>query len=620
MESSAAQRAPAAESPEPATERCRLAELSRYAITLDRADPKLDRVTALAMQSLGADIGGISIVFQSQIWLPSRIGVEARHLPRTGSFCTWVLATASDADFFEVEDARADPRFNTNPLVTRAPHYVHYAAVPLHGARGYLLGTLWVMGRQPRRLAPEQVLLLQGMARLAVDTLELRYCSDVTGMPNRRVFLHHLQLGLEQTAQPHVVVGFVDLIGFRQLNEVFGREQGNEVLRAIGQRVRAWAGPDNLSAHLGGDKFAFALFGRRERLVEMLEQLKQLISQPLALPLAGGPQVLHARIGVEHHATPFTGSAATLLDAADAAAAAIPGGHLRSTVKEYGVELLARSHMVYELQGALDGDPRHGVLVVHYQPQVNYLLGSVVGLEALARWQHPARGLIPPNNFVPLAEGCDKIYQLDRRVLAQVCSDMRVWQDAGLPVVPVSLNFSRRSLLHPQVIADLQELLARYRIHGHMLELEVTESLLLETLELAAPRVAEFRALGVRIAVDDFGTGYSNLDAISSFSFDRLKVDRQFINGVAGNARTAGLFHLIQGIAELFQAELLCEGLEQEDDLEWLAERGAACVQGWYFSPARTPDAIVRVLGALRARALDAPPLSVPQLRQLLKA
>jgi diguanylate cyclase (GGDEF)-like protein len=611
---------PATDTPDEATEQRRLAELSRYAITLDRSDPKLDLVTELAIKSVNADIGGISIVFQSQIWLPSRIGVDARHVPRAGSFCTWVVNAAGEADFFEVEDAQADPRFSSNPLVTHPPHYRHYAAVPLHGARGYLLGTLWVMGRRNRRLKPDEIMMLQGMARLVVETLELRYCSDVTGMANRTVFLHHLQLGLEQTGQPHVVVGFVDLIGFRQLNDVFGREQGNQVLREIGQRLSLWAGSDNLAAHLGGDRFAFALFGQRDDHVAMLEQLKSSISAPLTLEQGAAPQVLHARIGIEHHDTPYLGSAAALLDAADMAAASIPGGYLRTTVKEYGRELLARSHMMYELQAALDGDAQAGALVVHYQPQVNYTLGSVIGMEALARWQHPVRGLISPNNFITLAENTDKIYQVDLQVLAQVCRDMRAWQDAGLPVVPVSLNFSRRSLLHPNVIADLTALLARYRIHGHMLEFEVTESQLLETLELVSPRVAEFRALGVRIAVDDFGTGYSNLDAINSFPFDRLKVDRQFVNGVAGSERIAGLFHLIQGIADLFKAELLCEGLEQEDDLEWLAERGASCVQGWYFSAARTPQAIVRILTALRDRPRDAEPLGVQELRQLLKA
>ena len=598
------------------TEQRRLAELSHYVMTQDSSDPSLDFITGLAIKSVGADIGGISLVYQSQIWLPSRIGMDERHVPRSGSFCTWVVG--SEGEWFEIPDASIDPRFSANPLVSQPPHYRHYAAVPLAGARGYLLGTLWVMRRSTEPYNPEQVLLLKGMAGLVVDTLELRYCNDITGLSNRKVFLHHLQLGLEQTRLPHVMAGYIDLMGFRQLNEVFGRSCGNQVLRIVGERLSEWAGPSNLVGHLGGDKFCFALFGERRAQADSLERLKNELSAPFTLA-QGSTQAVHARIGVEHHDTPYLGAAASLLDAAETAASSIAGGHLRTTVKEYGFELLARSHMVFELQGALDGVGQYGTLTAHYQPQVDYLQGRLIGLEALVRWQHPSRGLVYPTSFIPLAESTDKIYQLDLRVLSQVCSDMRSWLDAGLPVVPVSLNFSRRSLLHPSVIADLKRLLEQYGIAGDMLEFEVTESQLLETLELVSPRVAEFRALGVRIAVDDFGTGYSNLDAINSFPFDRLKVDRQFVNGVASNERVAGLFRLIQGIAELFEAELLCEGLEHEADLAWLAERGAGRVQGWYFSAARTPEAIVDILTALRDRGPAAAPLTIAELRALFR-
>jgi diguanylate cyclase (GGDEF)-like protein len=604
------------------TEQRRLAELSHYAMTQDRSDPNLDYITELAIRSVGADIGGISIVYQSQIWLPSRVGMEERHVPRSGSFCTW--AVGAEGDWFEVPDASADPRFCDNPLVTHAPHYRHYAAVPLAGARGYLLGTLWVMRREPGVFTADQAMLLKGMARLVVDTLELRYCNDITGMSNRNVFLHHLQLGLDQTRLPHVMTGYIDLIGFRQFNEVFGRDAGNQVLRILGERLTEWAGPSNLVGHLGGDKFAFALFGARADQAASLERLKSELSAPFTLE-HGSTQAVHARIGVEHHDTPYLGSAASLLDAAETAASSISSANLRTTVKEYGFELLARSHMVFELQDALDaaasgrgGAAPHGRLAAHYQPQVDYAQGRLIGLEALVRWQHPARGLVGPDRFIPVAEGSDQIYSVDLLVLTQVCRDMRAWLDAGLPVVPVSLNFSRRSLLHPGVIADLKRLLRQYRIPGELLEFEITESQLLETLELVSPRVNELRALGVRIAVDDFGTGYSNLDAINSFPFDRLKVDRQFVHGVADNPRVAGLFRLIQGIAELFDAELLCEGLEQEADLAWLAGRGATRVQGWYFSPARTPAQIVGILNALRARGPEAAPLTVPELRTLL--
>ncbi|WP_195763902.1 sensor domain-containing phosphodiesterase [Pseudoduganella rivuli] len=607
---------PSACSQDEATEQCRLTELSRYAMTQDHSDPSLDLITNLAIQFMGADIGGISIVYQSQIWLPSRVGLAPLHVPRAGSLCTW--AVASGGDWFEVDDALHDVRFKDNALVAHEPHYRHYAAATLKGARGYILGTFWMMWRAPGLCADDKKLLLQGLAKMVMETLEMRYCNDVTGMSNRKVFLHHLQLGLERSEQPHVMVGYVDLISFRQFNDMFGRDAGNEVLRVAGERLTAWAGPSNLVAHLGGDKFAFALFGEHQVQSDYLERLTNDLSAPFTLA-RGGTQAMHARIGVEHHDLPYRGAAATLLDAADTAASSISSAHMRTTVKEFGAELLAKSRLLYELQGALAGDIRHGALVAHYQPQVNYAEGRLIGMEALVRWQHPARGLVSPGSFIAVAESSDKIYQVDLQVLEHVCRDMRAWLDAGLPDLPVSLNFSRRSLLHPDVIGDLQRLLTLYGIPGRLLEFEVTESLLVETPELLSPRVAEFRAMGIRIAIDDFGTGYSNLDAINSFSFDRLKVDRQFVHGVASNKRVAGLFRLIQGIAEVFDVELVCEGLELEEDRAWLAERGSHCVQGWYFSPARTPRDIAAILAAVKARGADAPPLSLDELRALFR-
>jgi EAL domain-containing protein (putative c-di-GMP-specific phosphodiesterase class I) len=150
----------------------------------------------------------------------------------------------------------------------------------------------------------------------------------------------------------------------------------------------------------------------------------------------------------------------------------------------------------------------------------------------------------------------------------------------------VALNASHLTLMHPDMLARTQALLTESGVSGVLLEVEVTESLMLDAPELLRERVTALRALGVRIAVDDFGTGYSNLDTLSSFPFDRLKADRRFVHGVATNPKTAGLLTLIRGIAGVFGAELLCEGLERQDDLDWLQQQGIGCVQGWYFGAA----------------------------------
>lgn len=593
------------------------------AVLTDRPDPKLDYITHLAVQATGADSGGISLLFQSQMWLPSHRGSRPFVLPRSSSFCS--SAVDGGGDWFEVEDARADPRFAAHPQVAQAPYYRHYAAVPLRSDSRHLLGTLWVMGAAPRRLDAGQAAQLRLMSRIVVDLLELRYCDPVSGMFNRAVFVHHLQHMLGRQAGMTLTVGLVDLIGFRQVNDLFRRETGDRILRLMGERLEAWAA-GALLGHLGADSFAFALVtppgadaapDSPDALEARLDRLCSLIDQPFEVE-PGCMHTLHARIGFRRVALPCDERAADLLDAADIAASSIRPLLGQSSVHEYDAALMARARLRYELRETIRGMPRFGRLVVHYQPQVDVARGRLIGLEALVRWCHPVYGLVGPAMFVPQAEHSGRIFELDMHVLELVCRDLMDWRARGLAVAPVALNFSRASLMHSGIFARLAQVLEATGVPGELLEFEVTESLLLDSQQLLCQRVSALRALGVRVAVDDFGTGYSNLDALTSFPFDRLKADRRFVHGVASDSRTAGVFALIQGVAAVFDAELLCEGLEDEADLAWLAGRGVHCVQGWYFSRARPGAAIERVLRRFQEAQAARAPLSVPEMRALL--
>ncbi|WP_429206593.1 putative bifunctional diguanylate cyclase/phosphodiesterase [Massilia sp. UYP11] len=579
-------------------------------------DPKLDYITRLAVQACGAEIGGISLMFKSRIWLPSRIGIQDSFFPRKGSFCE--RAVDQGGGWFEVTDASRDPRFASNPLVAGTPYCRHYAAIPLRGESENLLGNLWVMGAAPRALDLAQVAQLRLLGRIAADLLELRYCDPITGMFNRAVFLHHLERLLLEEDGARVTVGMVDLIGFRQVNDLFRRETGDRILRLMGKRIEHWA-DGALLGHLGGDQFAFALASPAGtppgEHATRVERLCATIDLPFEVE-PGCMHTLHARIGIRRQYLPCEESADGLLDAADIAVSSIRRQHGSSAVHEYDATLMARARLRYELREAIRGALRFGCLEVHYQPQVDIARGRLIGLEALVRWRHPAYGLVGPAMFVPQAESSGRIFELDMHVLELVCHDLMAWRARGLAPPPVALNFSRASLMHTQIFARLAEILQATGVPGELLEFEVTESLLLDSPQLLHQRVSALRALGVRVAVDDFGTGYSNLDALTSFPFDRLKADRRFVHGVASDARTAGVFALIQGVAAVFDAELLCEGLEDEADLSWLAERGVHCVQGWYFSRALPVQAIERVLRRFQ-EAQDAP-LSVPAMRALL--
>ena len=599
----------------------RWAELPSYIVSVDAPDPTLDSITELAVRVTDADVGGISLLFQSQIWMPSRHGIDARYLPRAGSFCTW--AVDGEPGPFEVPDASADPRFCANPLVAGAPHLRHYAGMPLRGAGGHLVGTLWVMGRAARTLEERQFRQLALVAGIATDTLAARYCDPVTGMYNRTMFLHHLQCLLERGERgAGIVVGHLDLAGFRDVNDVHGRAAGDDVLRCAGACLLAWAGPHGLLGHLGGDRFAFALCGGEAATTARLASLCDVFDGPGGPARNDGagadctqPPSLCARIGVWRHALPYAGDASEVMDAAETAAASIGAVRERSVVHAYDSTLRAEPRLRYELGEVIRGACLYGALEVHYQPQVDVEAGCLIGLEALVRWRHPSFGLVGPNRFVGQAEASGEIVDLDLFVLDRVCRDLRDWRARGLEAVPVALNMSRVSLLHPALPARLDAALAADGVPGSLLEFEVTESLMLDAGEPLQERVAALRALGVRIAIDDFGTGYSNLDVLHKLPFDRLKVDRRFVDGVASCSRTAGLFQLIQGIAALSGAELVCEGLEREDDLGWLRRHGACRVQGWYFSAARPGSTVAAWLDGM-ARAPG--PVSVQALRALL--
>jgi len=206
---------------------------------LEPTDPRLDCITELAVKATGTSIGGVSLVFQSQMWVPGRYGVVDAYLPRIGSFCNTALEVG-DA-WFEVPDATVDERFGHHQLIAGA-RLRNYVAVLLRGAGGHLFGTLWVMGKEARTLGPDQAVQLRLLAEVAAQTLDARYCDSATGLYKREVFAHHLQCLLDHAEDGgELRVGYVDLIGFRQLNDTVGRVQADAILRLIGERLVAWA-------------------------------------------------------------------------------------------------------------------------------------------------------------------------------------------------------------------------------------------------------------------------------------------------------------------------------------------------------------------------------------------
>ncbi|NNG22013.1 putative bifunctional diguanylate cyclase/phosphodiesterase [Telluria aromaticivorans] len=586
----------------------RAQEISRYRITEGEANRNLHLLAQLAAQVTCADISGVTIVHDLHVAVVTGTGVVPQHFNRDDSICAHAVDV--QAPFFEVQDMSVSPRFATIQFTEMR----HYAAATLFSKRGYLLGTLWVMSCRPRALDESQGLLLLGLGRLAVDALDKQYCDAATGMHNRSSLLQQLQEVLAGSDASEVTVGYIDLTGFHQINEIYGRDAGDRILSEVANRLQHWIGREDLIGHLGGDRFGFALRGTAQD--DRLQGLCKTIDKPFSLqegPLYG----LNARIGVVRRSLPTKVSAGALLDMAETAGRMIVSVHGFSVIREYGAVLRDRTRMLEALLKLLEDRPDAGELHMFYQPQVDFSNGCLIGFEALVRWTHPEMGVIPTQNFVALAESSGHCYELDLRIARLVCSTLRRWLDAGLHVVPVSLNLSRATLIHPRLPNAISALLDEMDIPGALLEVEVTEGHLLEAPQAIHQSVDALRSLGLRIAIDDFGIGYSNLDAIATLRFDRLKVDRRFVHGVADNPTTASLFQLIQGVAKVADAELLCEGLERQSDLDWLRHHHAYRVQGWYFSAAQSVDQAERVLRSWKY--LSRQPAGASDLRTLFE-
>jgi predicted signal transduction protein with EAL and GGDEF domain len=570
-------------------------------------DRRLDRLTAMLLRIAGADVAGISMIHRDQIWLPSHIGAFGDVLERSGSFCS--CAQESGHDWFEVEDAGRDARFAHNPLVTGMPGYRHYAAVPIQSAAMQLRGTVWVMWRDPGRVDQETRESLHLLAGLAVETLALRYRDETTGIVNRSFFILALQRLLEE-AQHGVTIGYVNLRAFARLNNIHGQAAADRLLAALGGRLVGWGGADALVAHLGGDRFGFALTGEAGDTSRRLAALHRTIELPF--DLAGGVSyATRARVGLRVAARGCTRHASVLLQEAAAAAASLGTAATRTYDSVSRMELQMQS----SLCEMLSARPGHGRLEVHYEPQIDLCAGRLTGLEALVRWRHPQAGLLLPKDFLELAEKAGKMLALDVQVMCQVCRDVAGWLEAGVDVVPIALNFARESLLAPCMPETMAAQFEEHGLDGSLFECEITESQCVDALGLQAG-LRRLHALGLRLAIDDFGSGYSNLETIRQLPFDKLKIDRQFVDGVADDARLAGLIRMIVNIAQLFDAELLCEGVERVRDLEWLSGQGILQFQGWYFSQPLHGEA---VLQALRRLANPIAPLGHEALRAELR-
>ncbi len=444
-----------------------------------------------------------------------------------------------------------------------------------------------------------------GLVGEKTEELEYRVLHDpLTGLPNRNLVLDRAEqvLARARRLDVPVTVLFVDIDGFKQINDRFGHRTGDEVLREVGRRLLAVLRDSDTVGRLGGDEFVLVLdcVGPDAAHPEQVaERILGALRRPLEVAAPEhSPITISVSIGI---ANALGESAEELLGDADIAmyqakAAGKDGYALFEASMQDAIA--DRLNLELDLADALAADQ----LFIDYLPVLDLATEQVVGAEALLRWQHPTRGVIAPDGFIPIAEASGLIAPIGRWVLAQACAQAAAWRAKGY-AIGVSVNISARQFERPEFLKEVRAALAESVIDPAWLTLEITEATMVRRPANTARLLAELRELGVAVAVDDFGTGYSSLGYLRQFAIDAVKIDRSFISELMSANDADGLARTLISVGQTLGIQTLAEGVEEPIQLRQLRENGCDLAQGFLFTRPLSPEALERFLEARLAPA-----------------
>ncbi|HJV00837.1 MAG TPA: EAL domain-containing protein [Burkholderiaceae bacterium] len=426
----------------------------------------------------------------------------------------------------------------------------------------------------------------------------------LTDLPNRNLLADRLEqaIGYAQRYQHAVWVAFIDLDNFKLVNDSLGHQHGDELLRTVAGRLRACVRDSDTVARLGGDEFTLLLMETPDTpaAASLLQRVLEAVTAPVVL--GGRQHTITCSIGVS--VCPQDGvDAQQLLRQADLAMyRAKETG--RNQIQFYEAAMHARVHERTLIEAELRHALERGELSLHYQPKVSLLSGEMMGLEALLRWQHPTLGMVAPARFIGVAEETGLIVPIGRWVVRAACAQCQAWQAAGLAPQRVAVNLSMRQFSDPGLVDDILAALADSGLKPSLLELELTESLMMHNVGAAVEVMARLKKLGVSLSIDDFGTGYSSLAYLRLFPVDYLKIDQSFVRDMLANPNVASIVRSIIGLAHSLDFKVVAEGVETEAQLAYLRRYQCDEMQGYLFSRPLPADGIA---GLLRQEAGLAP-------------
>ena len=460
------------------------------------------------------------------------------------------------------------------------------SAAPIHDRRGQVTGAVMVF----RDVSKARALALR-MSYLAQH-------DSLTDLPNRILFNDRLThaLGLARRRRQKLAVLFLDVDRFKHINDSLGHAIGDRLLQSVAQRLLDCVRRSDTVSRQGGDEFVILLseVAHPEDAAVSAEKILQAMSAPHRI----GQHDVHHTMSIGIVTYPDDGTdAETLVRNADFAMyhAKNSGRNNYQFFKpEMNVRAVERQSLENGLRDAIDRKE----FVLHYQPKMNLETGAIIGVEALIRWHHPERGLVPPVQFIPIAEDCGFIVPIGQWVLREACHQARAWQDSGLRPVRIAVNVSAVELRASDFVAGVNDILTETGLDPRYLELELTESFLMQDSKSTVAVLQALKGMGVQLALDDFGTGYSSLSYLKRFPIDTLKIDQSFVRDLTTDADDASIVTAVISMGKSLHMGVVAEGVETREQLAFLREQSCPEGQGYYFSRPVVAEQFTQLLGA----------------------
>jgi diguanylate cyclase (GGDEF)-like protein len=475
--------------------------------------------------------------------------------------------------------------------------------------------TIHLEARRVRAGGEQALVFVRDITRRKETEAKIRslaYQDGLTGLPNRQAFLETLERALANARGLALAVIFLDLDGFKRVNDTLGHGVGDHLLQAVADRLKqctrssdTLARPrgDSEIARLGGDEFTILLrdIERPENAVAVAQRIRDTLKRPFTIAM--NEISVTASMGISFYPDDASDAASLLKYADTAMYHAKDSG--RNTFKLYSASLTARVMERVELENGLRKALARNELVLHYQPQVASPDNRITGMEALLRWNHPERGLLSPAEFVGMAEETGLIVPIGEWVLRTACAEARRWQDAAGRPVRIAVNLSAVQFRADNLVPTVRAILTDTGIAPELLELEITESTLMDSTDATIRRLNELKAAGIHVSIDDFGTGYSSMSYLKRFPVNALKIDRSFLLGLPQDAENVAILRAIIAMAHGLKIGVIAEGVETADQAALVRAFGCDDLQGFHFGRPVPPDQAIAMLARNAAAAAE---------------